>query len=243
MLWIYAENDTYFGPELTKRMHQAFVQEGGNVEYRMLPPFGSDGHFMIDSADAVPIWSPFVAQFIEKHSATATSSGQVSSASPQQQPRAKPPRLRLPENIRYSNWEKLCFGSSDGTTICRTTSTGTDDLDQVVVRVDLIQRADGPARLQLFVPQGANLQQGVKVTIDQGSPAQIPFNWCLTNICIAARGIEPTLAAQMEAGQQLKLELTDLNSSSVAINLPLDQFAKARKALHAKTFDFASDEE
>ncbi|PSO31497.1 invasion associated locus B family protein [Bradyrhizobium sp. MOS002] len=243
MLWIYAENDTYFGPELTKRMHQAFVQEGGNVEYRMLPPFGSDGHFMIDSADAVPIWSPFVAQFIEKHSATATSSGQVSNASPQQQPRAKPPRLRLPENIRYSNWEKLCFGSSDGTTICRTTSTGTDDLDQVVVRVDLIQRADGPARLQLFVPQGANLQQGVKVTIDQGSPAQIPFNWCLTNICIAARGIEPTLAAQMEAGQQLKLELTDLNSSSVAINLPLDQFAKARKALHAKTFDFASDEE
>ena len=68
------------------------------------------------------------------------------------------------------------------------------------------------------------------MTIDQGSPAQVPFNWCLTNICIAARGIEPTLSAQMEAGQQLKLELTDLNSSSVAINLPLDQFAKARKA-------------
>ena len=112
----------------------------------------------------------------------------------------------------------------------------------MVVRVDLIQRADGPARLQLFVPQGANLQQGVKVTIDQGSPAQVPFNWCLTNICIAARGIEPTLAAQMEAGQQLKLELTDLNSSSVAINLPLDQF-EAHKAPPAKTFDFASNEE
>src|ERR1700726_4193926 len=66
MLWIYAENDTYFGPELTKRMHQAFVEAGGNVEYRMLPPFGSDGHFMIDSADAVPIWSPLVTQFLEK---------------------------------------------------------------------------------------------------------------------------------------------------------------------------------
>jgi len=244
MLWIYAENDTYFGPELTKRMHQAFVEAGGNAEYRMLPPFGSDGHFMIDSADAVPIWSPLVTQFLEKHSATGTPLGQqVSSSSPQQEPQARLPRVRLPENIQYSAWRKLCFALSDGTTICRTTSTGTDDLDQVVVRVDLIQRADGPARLQLFVPQGANLQQGVKVTIDQGSPAQIPFNWCLTNICIAARGIEPTLAAQMEAGQQLKLELTDLNSSSVAINLPLDQFAKARKALPAQTFDFASDEE
>ena len=76
MLWIYAENDTYFGPELTKRMHQAFVEAGGNAEYRMLPPFGSDGHFMIDSADAVPIWSPLVTQFLEKHSATATPPGQ-----------------------------------------------------------------------------------------------------------------------------------------------------------------------
>nr|WP_223154034.1 invasion associated locus B family protein [Bradyrhizobium japonicum] len=184
-----------------------------------------------------------VVQFLEKHSATATPSGQVSSSSLQQEPQAKPPRLRLPENIHYSNWEKFCFDSSDGTTICRTTSTGTDDLDQVVVRVDLIQRADGPARLQLFVPQGANLQQGVKVTVDQGSSTQVPFNWCLSNICIAARGIESTLTAQMEAGRQLKLELTDLDASSVAISLPLEQFASVHKAQPAKTFDFTSDEE
>ena len=245
MLWIYAENDTYFGPELTKRMHQAFVEAGGNVEYRMLPPFGSDGHFMIDSADAVPIWSPFVTQFLEKHSATATLLGQqVSSSSPRQEPQeARPPRLRLPENIQYSTWQKLCFDSSDGTTLCRTTSSGTDELDQVLVRVDLIERADGPARLQLFVPQGANLQHGVKVTVDQGSPTEVPFNWCLTNICIAARAIDPTVAAQMEAGQQLKLELTDLNSSSVAINLPLKQFAAVHKGPPAQTFDFKLDQE
>lgn len=244
MLWIYAENDTYFGPELTKRMHQAFAEAGGNAEYRMLPSFGSDGHFMIDSADAVPIWSPLVSQFLEKHSATATPLGQqVSGASAQQEPQSRPPRLRLPENIQYSAWRKVCFASSDGTTICRTTSTGTDDLDQVLVRVDLIERADGPARLQLFVPQGANLQQEVKVTVDQGSPTQVPFNWCLTNICIAARGIEPTVAAQMEAGQQLKLELTDLNSSPVAINLPLKQFAVAHKGPPAETFDFKLDQE
>ena len=240
MLWIYAENDTYFGPELTKRMHQAFVEAGGNVEYHTLPPFGSDGHFMIDSADAVPIWSPLVTQFLEKHSATAKPLGQQVSR-PQQETR--PPRVRLPENIRYSTWQKLCFDSSDGTTLCRTTSSGTDDLDQVLVRVDLIERADGPARLQLFVPQGANLQYGVKVTVDQGGSTQVPFNWCLTNVCIAATKIDPTLATQMEAGQQLKLELTDLNSSSVAINLPLKQFAAAHKEPPAQTFDFKSDEE
>ena len=67
MLWIYAENDTFFGPELTKRMHQAYTAAGGNAEYRMLPPFGSDGHFLIGSPDAVPLWAPLVSQFLDKH--------------------------------------------------------------------------------------------------------------------------------------------------------------------------------
>jgi invasion protein IalB len=244
MLWIYAENDTYFGPELTKRMYTAFVEAGGNAEYRMLPSFGSDGHFMIDSADAVPIWSPLAAQFLQKHEASGKASAQqVGSSSPKQESQARPPKLRVPDDIQYSAWQKLCFASSDGTTICRTTSSGTDDLDQVLVRVDLIERADGPARLQIFVPQGADLQQGVKVTVDRGSSVQVPFNWCLTNTCIAARGIDPTVAAQMEAGQQLKLELRDLDSSPIGITLQLSQFDAVHKAPPAQTFDFRLSEE
>ena len=67
MLWIYAENDTYFGPDLAKRMHEAFTAAGGNAELRLLPPFGSDGHFLIDAAEAVPIWSPLVSRFLDEH--------------------------------------------------------------------------------------------------------------------------------------------------------------------------------
>lgn len=240
MLWIYTQNDTYFGPELTKRMHDAFVAAGGNAEYRMLPAFGSDGHFMIDSPDAVPIWSPLVSQFLEKHSAAGKQQANSSSAEEMQ---VKPPRVRVPKTVQYSDWRKLCFDSSDGTSICRTTMTGMDDLDQVVTRVDLIQRADGPARLQLFVPQGANLQRGVNVTVDQGPPTLIAFNWCLTNICIAADHVDARLIAQLESGKTLKLELTDLNSQSVALTMSLDGFAAARKGGPAQTFDFGLDEE
>jgi invasion protein IalB len=242
MLWIYTENDTYFGPELTKRMHDAFVAAGGNAEYRLLPAFGSDGHFMIDSPDAVPIWSPLVSQFLGKHSATSNAQQQVSSSSSAQKFQDEPPRLRLPQKIQFSNWQKLCFESSDDTTVCRTISTGTDDLE-VVARVDLIQRADGPARLQLFVPQGANLQQGVKVTINQGRPTQIPFTFCLTNICIASARVEASLIAELESGKNLKLELTDLNSSPVVLTLSLDNFAAVRKDVPAETFAFGLDED
>jgi dienelactone hydrolase len=67
MLWIYIENDTYFGPELSKRMHAAFTNAGGRAEYHLMPPFGSEGHIFIDSPDSIPQWSPLVSQFLDKH--------------------------------------------------------------------------------------------------------------------------------------------------------------------------------
>jgi pimeloyl-ACP methyl ester carboxylesterase len=67
MLWIYTRNDSYFGPDLSKRMVEAFRAGGGSVEYHLLPDFGNDGHFLIDSADAVQLWAPMVSEFLAKH--------------------------------------------------------------------------------------------------------------------------------------------------------------------------------
>ena len=67
MLWFYIENDTFFGPDLSRRMHEAYTAAGGNAEYHLMPPFGNEGHFFIGSSEAVPQWSPLVAQFLDKH--------------------------------------------------------------------------------------------------------------------------------------------------------------------------------
>jgi dienelactone hydrolase len=67
MLWIYIENDTFFGPALSKRMHEAFTAAGGNAEYHLLPPFGDDGHFLVGSADSIPIWAPLVGAFLDRN--------------------------------------------------------------------------------------------------------------------------------------------------------------------------------
>jgi invasion protein IalB/pimeloyl-ACP methyl ester carboxylesterase len=243
MLWIYAENDSYFGPELTKRMHDAFTAAGGDAEYHLLPAFGNDGHFMIDSPDAVPLWAPLVSQFLEKHSAMAQAPQLPTNSAQNEKLQLRPPRLQLPPNIQYSAWRKLCFKGSDGATLCRTTSAGTLDNGEVVVRVDLIERpAGGAARLQLFVPQGGNLAMGVKATVDQGAPIEIQYNWCLTNICIAADHVSPKLIGEMESGQILKLEQADFNSSTVAMNIPLNQFVAAHKGPPAETYDFNLEE-
>lgn len=67
MLWIYTHNDSYFGPKLSKRLAAAFEAAGGNVEYHLLPDFGADGHFLIDSADGLQSWAPLVSEFLKNH--------------------------------------------------------------------------------------------------------------------------------------------------------------------------------
>jgi dienelactone hydrolase len=64
MLWIYIENDTFFGPALSKRMHEAFTGAGGRAEYHLMPPFGNEGHFFIGSPDTIATWSPLVEKFL-----------------------------------------------------------------------------------------------------------------------------------------------------------------------------------
>ena len=66
-LWIYTENDTFFGPALSRRMHDAYTGAGGNAEYHLLPAFGSDGHFLIDSPESIPLWAPLVGPFLDKN--------------------------------------------------------------------------------------------------------------------------------------------------------------------------------
>ena len=43
-LWLYSENDLYFGPELAQAFLKAFQSGGAQVEFVPLPPLGDDGH-------------------------------------------------------------------------------------------------------------------------------------------------------------------------------------------------------
>lgn len=65
MLWVYAENDHFFGPQLAQQLQQAFTGAGGNVEFIRAPAFGQDGHGLFSQA-GVPIWSRYVDAFLEK---------------------------------------------------------------------------------------------------------------------------------------------------------------------------------
>ena len=67
LLWVSAENDHFFGPQLTARLTGAFSSAGGHLAYVGTPAFGNDGHTLF-SAAGIPIWSPIVDKFLASNS-------------------------------------------------------------------------------------------------------------------------------------------------------------------------------
>jgi pimeloyl-ACP methyl ester carboxylesterase len=63
-LWLYAENDLFFGPSLAREMHAAFRRGGGAAELLVLPSFGSDGHHLFTLDTGIPQWAPAVDRFL-----------------------------------------------------------------------------------------------------------------------------------------------------------------------------------
>ncbi|MBV8035352.1 hypothetical protein [Roseateles sp.] len=62
-LWVYAENDQFFGPSYARRWARAYAEGGGNVDLRLLPAFGADGHRLF--TDGNDIWQPLVDEFLK----------------------------------------------------------------------------------------------------------------------------------------------------------------------------------
>jgi dienelactone hydrolase len=61
-LWLYSENDRFWGPTLPRRWHTAYVAAGGVAELHMLPPLGQDGHDLM--ALGGDHWRPLLDRFL-----------------------------------------------------------------------------------------------------------------------------------------------------------------------------------
>jgi invasion protein IalB len=143
--------------------------------------------------------------------------------------------------LAYAPWRKVCFKATQeagSKMVCRTTINGRWDTGQIAIRVDLIEREGDPAaRLQMFVPPGSFLQPGIKLTVDQGSPIQIPYVICLTNGCVAGSVANAGLIHDLESGQVLTLEIVNSNVVGVTDSLPLKEFAEVHKGAPMQIFE------
>lgn len=67
-LWIYSENDHYFGPRLARRLHSAFVASGGRAEFLAASAVGADGHSFFGFVEG---WVDPVREFLRRALETA----------------------------------------------------------------------------------------------------------------------------------------------------------------------------
>jgi predicted esterase len=65
-LWLYTENDQFFGPALSRRMHEAYVARGGRANYHLLPAIGTDGHHLFGLKNGVALWKDKVERFLRE---------------------------------------------------------------------------------------------------------------------------------------------------------------------------------
>jgi dienelactone hydrolase len=63
-LWIYSQNDHFFGPDLARRMFAAFTTAGAPAELIIAPPYGRDGHRLIFGQ---PLWRDAVYGFLRQN--------------------------------------------------------------------------------------------------------------------------------------------------------------------------------
>ena len=56
--WLVAANDSYFPPDLSRRLAGAFRSGGGKVDFRVLAPSGSEGHWLVETESGVRIAGP-----------------------------------------------------------------------------------------------------------------------------------------------------------------------------------------
>jgi dienelactone hydrolase len=53
--WLVAANDTWFSPEFSRKLADAFRSGGGKADFRALPAFGSEGHWLPETESGVKL--------------------------------------------------------------------------------------------------------------------------------------------------------------------------------------------
>jgi len=88
-LWLYAENDSFFGPALVRRMHGAFTQGGGDASLRLFGPVGEDGHTLWSRFDGLLLWLPELDRFLRAHGVPTWDPGPIEATAGRLAPSAR----------------------------------------------------------------------------------------------------------------------------------------------------------
>lgn len=144
---------------------------------------------------------------------------------------ATPPAEAPPANAApQPGWAARCTSAGrDGPLECAMEQTAVlTKTGQLIVLVNIRVPSDTHAPVALVqLPLGLNLPAGAKLQVDDGKVVDLQIQTCENRGCYASTPIAPELLAAMKSGKQLKVSFQNLGKETIAIPMPLTDFAAA----------------
>lgn len=66
-IWLYAKNDSYFGPEIALALASEWKRAGGTAETHIFPALEKDGHTIVDDRGNWNLWGAVLEDFLGRH--------------------------------------------------------------------------------------------------------------------------------------------------------------------------------
>lgn len=99
---------------------------------------------------------------------------------------------------------------------------------QTVVLINIRIAPDTRTPIALLqLPLGLNLPIGAKLQVDEGKTFDLQIQTCENRGCYASTPVAPDLLGVLRAGKQLKVSFQNMAKETIAIPMPLGDFAAA----------------
>ena len=96
----------------------------------------------------------------------------------------------------------------------------------VLINIRIAPDTRTPVAL-LQLPLGLNLPLGAKLQVDEGKTIDLQIQTCENRGCYASTPIASDLLAALRSGKQLKVSFQNMAKETIAIPMPLGDFASA----------------
>jgi dienelactone hydrolase len=67
--WLVAANDSYFSPAFSRQLVDAFRAAGGKTDFRVLPAYGDEGHWLAETEGGIKLAGPELDRALKTRSA------------------------------------------------------------------------------------------------------------------------------------------------------------------------------
>ncbi|MGY3240077.1 invasion protein IalB [Bradyrhizobium sp. USDA 4472] len=99
---------------------------------------------------------------------------------------------------------------------------------QTIVLINIRVAPDTRTPVALLqLPLGLNIPLGAKLQVDEGKTVDLQIQTCENRGCYASTPIAPDLLASLKSGKQLKVSFQNMANETIAIPMPLNDFAAA----------------